>query len=95
MIQFTQQQIHAQKEYFKNAIYQLLCFKEENNKSTDGRFVSLQQQLNGFGSICGNPNIIITITSLLEVARKEENHSTYRKALLDAIGFIDNVKEDV
>lgn len=85
-------QLGAQKKYFKDAIYQLLCFKEESFPTTDQRFLSLQQQLDGFNRIYQGQTVVVTVMSLLEAARNETNHTLYRKAMLDAIGMIDLIE---
>lgn len=86
-------QLRRQKEYFKDAIYQLFCFKEEGNATTQQRFTSLLQELDGFHRLL-NQSEVFTAMCLLEYARIEDEHEFYRKAMLDAIGFIEMVKED-
>lgn len=93
MNRFNAVQFNHQLVYFKNSIYQLLCFKEENNPTTAGRFQSVQQELRGFGHLCGDPPIILTVLSLLEEANHEKVHRFYRKALLDAIGMLNQIEE--
>lgn len=85
-------QLCKQKEYFKGAIYQLFCFKEEGVATTRQRFTSLLQELSGFYNLL-NQQEIFTAICLLEYAIDEQEHSLYRKAMLDAIGFIDMVRE--
>ena len=51
------------------------------------------QQLIGFNKISGFQPEIITIMSLLEYAREEDDFSKYRKAILDACGMVERIKE--
>lgn len=86
-------QIKQQKEYLQKSIFQLIPFKEENYEFLDERFNSLLQQLNGLNSLFQNQSIIITIMSLLETARYENNFAQYRKAILDATAFVNQIED--
>lgn len=86
-------QIAAEKEYFISAIFKLLPYKQENYEYLDKYFESVLQRLIGFNKISGFQPEVITIMSLLEYARGENDFSKYRKAVLDACGMVERIKE--
>ena len=86
-------QIAAEKSYFVSAIYKLLPYKESAYEHLDNYFNSVLQQLIGFNKISGFQPEVITIMSLLEYAREEDDFSKYRKAILDACGMVERIKE--
>lgn len=86
-------QIAAEKEYFRAAIFKLLPYKEESYEFLDGYFESVLQQLFGFNIISGAQPEVLTIISLVEYARGEDDLKKYRKAILDACGLISLIKE--
>ena len=86
-------QIAAEKEYLTSAIYKLLPYKESAYDYLDNYFESVLQRLIGFNKISGFQPEVITIMSLLEYARGENNFSKYRKAVLDACGLVEFIKE--
>lgn len=86
-------QIAAEKEYLTSAIYKLLPYKESAYDYLDNYFESVLQRLIGFNRISGFQPEVITIISLIEYARQEDDYSKYRKAVLDAIGLVEFIKE--
>ena len=86
-------QIAAEKQYFVAAIYKLLPYKEDSYEYLDNYFESVLQRLIGFNKISGFQPEVITIMSLLEYARGEEDYNKYRKAILDACGLVELIKE--
>lgn len=86
-------QIAAEKEYFISAIYKLLPYKENSYEHLDNYFESVLQRLIGFNKLSGCQPELITIISLLEYARQENNFKKYRKAILDACGAVKHIKE--
>lgn len=86
-------QIAAEKEYFCSAIYKLLPYKEEKYPYLNNYFESVLQQLIGFNKLSGHQPELVSIISLLEYARQEEELSRYRKAILDACGMVKLIKE--
>ncbi|MGN5456802.1 MAG: hypothetical protein ACI4XN_12475 [Candidatus Kurthia intestinigallinarum] len=86
-------QISAEKEYLLSAIYKLLPYKEEHYEYLDNYFESVLQRLIGFNKISGSQPEVITIISLIEYARKENDFSKYRKAILDSCGLVKLIKE--
>ena len=86
-------QIKRQKVYLQKAIFQMIPFKEENYEFLDSRFVSLLQQLDGLNRLLNAQPIIITIMSLLEYARHEEDFAKYRKAIFDATALVDKIED--
>lgn len=86
-------QIAAEKEYFVSAIFKLLPYKQDNYEFLDNYFESVLQRLIGFNKISGSQPELITIISLLEYARGEDDFSKYRKAVLDACAMVGLIKE--
>lgn len=86
-------QIIAEKQYLISAIFKLLPYKEENYEYLDNYFESVLQRLIGFNRISGFQPEVITIMSLLEYARQENDFHKYRKAILDACGLVELIKE--
>ena len=86
-------QIAAEKEHIRSAIFKLLPFKEESYEHLDNYFESVLQRLIGFNKLSGQQPELISIISLIEYARQEEELSKYRKAILDACGLVDRIKE--
>lgn len=86
-------QIAAEKKYFISAIYKLLPYKENKYDCLDNYFESVLQRLIGFNKISGLQPEIVTIISLLEYARDENDYAKYRKAILDACGLVKLIKE--
>lgn len=86
-------QIAAEKNYFTSAIFKLLPYRQYSYRYIDNYFDSVLQRLVGFNKISGSQPEIITIISLLEYARKEQDFKKYRKAILDACGMVKNIKE--
>ena len=86
-------QIAAEKKYFVSAIFKLLPYKQDNYEHLDNYFESVLQRLIGFNKISGFQPEVITIISLLEYAREENDLRKYRKAILDACGMVEFIKE--
>ena len=86
-------QIATEKEYFLSAIFKLLPYKQDGYEYLDNYFESVQQRLIGFNKISGSQPEVVTIISLLEYAREEDDYSKYRKAILDACGLVKCIKE--
>ena len=86
-------QIAAEKDYFVSAIFKLLPYKQDNYEYIDNYFESVLQRLIGFNKISGFQPEVITIISLLEYARGENDFKKYRKAILDACGVVELIKE--
>lgn len=86
-------QIAAEKMYFLSAIFKLLPYKEDGYEFLDNYFESVLQRLIGFNKISGAQPEVVTIISLLEYARQEEDFKKYRKAILDACGLVKLIKE--
>ena len=86
-------QLCAEKEYIRSAIFKLLPYKEESYVFLDNYFESVLQRLKGFNKISGFQPEVVTIMSLLEYARQENDFKHYRKAILDACGMVELIKE--
>ena len=93
-IEVPPNQIAAEKQYLISAIYKLLPYKEDSYEFLDNYFESVLQQLTGFNKISGYQPATVTIISLIEYARQENNDfKKYRKAILDACGMVKLIKE--
>lgn len=86
-------QIAAEKKYLLSAIFKLLPYKQDNYEYLDSYFESVLQRLCGFNKISGFQPEVITIMSLLEYAREENDYKKYRKAVLDSCGLVELIKE--
>lgn len=86
-------QIAAEKKYLLSAIYKLLPYKEDSYEFLDNYFESVLQRLVGFNKLSGFQPEVVTIISLIEYAREENDFKKYRKAILDACGLVKLVKE--
>lgn len=87
-------QISAEKTYIRSAIFKLLPYKEENYEHLDKYFVSVLQLLKGFNKISGNQPEMVSIISKIAYAQDEaKDFDDYRKAILDACGMVDRIKE--
>lgn len=86
-------QIAAEKKHFTSAIFKLLPYREDNYEFLDNYFESLLQRLIGFNKISGEQPEVLSIISLIEYARCEDDFKKYRKAILDACGMIELIKE--
>lgn len=86
-------QIAAEKKYFISATYKLLPYKENSYEHLNDYFESVLQRLIGFNKISGFQPEVVTIMSLLEYARQENDFKNYRKAILDACGMVELIKE--
>lgn len=86
-------QIAAEKTYLLSAIFKLLPYKQDNYEHLDNYFESVLQRLIGFNKISGFQPEVITIMSLIEYARQEDDFHKYRKAILDACGMVKLIKE--
>jgi len=86
-------QIAAEKKYFVSAIFKLLPYKQDNYEFLDNYFESVLQRLIGFNKISGFQPEVLTIMSLLAYAREEDDYSKYRKAVLDACGLVEFIRE--
>ena len=86
-------QIAAEKDYLIAAIFKLLPYKEQSYEYLENYFDSVLQRLIGFNEISGHQPEVISVISLLEYARKEDNFKDYRKAILDSCGMIKLIKE--
>ena len=86
-------QIAAEKEYIRSAIFKLLPYKEENYEYLDKYFSSVLQLLKGFNKISGNQPEMVSIISKVAYAQEADNFDEYRKAILDACGMVERIKE--
>lgn len=87
-------QIAAEKTYIRSAIFKLLPYKEESYEHLDNYFCSVLQLLKGFNEISGHQPEVISIISKIAYARTEaKDFDDYRKAILDACGMVERIKE--
>ena len=86
-------QIHEEKERLQKAVFKLLPYKEEGYEFLDAYFVSLQQRIAGLNHLFGEQAKVLTLMSILESARYEDDFKEYRKAIFDACSLVDEIKE--
>ena len=86
-------QIAAEKKYIRSAIFKLLPYKEESYEYLDNYFGSVLQLLSGFNKISGYQPEVVSIISKVAYARDVDNFKEYRKAILDACGMVEYIKE--
>lgn len=86
-------QIAAEKKYIRSAIFKLLPYKEESYEYLDNYFVSVLQLLKGFNQISGHQPVVISIISKIAYAQNTEDYHEYRKAIFDACGMVEYIKE--
>ena len=87
-------QIAAEKKYIQSAIFKLLPYKEESYECLDEYFNSVLQLLKGFNKVSGNQPEMVSIISKIAYARDEsKDFHDYRKAILDACGLVELIKE--
>lgn len=86
-------QIAAEKIYIRSAIFKLLPYKEESYEYLNEYFGSVLQLLKGFNKVSGNQPEMVSIISKIAYARDVEDFSEYRKAILDACGLVERIKE--
>lgn len=86
-------QISAEKIYIRSAIFKLLPYKEEGYEYLDKYFGSVLQLLKGFNEISGYQPEVVSIISKIAYARQVEDFDEYRKAILDACGMVERIKE--
>ena len=87
-------QIATEKEHIRSAIFKLLPYKENSYEYLDNYFGSVLQLLKGFNKISGNQPEMVSIISKIAYARDEaKDFYDYRKAILDACGLVDRIKE--
>lgn len=86
-------QIAAEKKYIRSAIFKLLPYKEESYEYLDNYFMSVLQLLKGFNKISGNQPEMVSIISKIAYAQQVEDFNEYRKAILDACGMVERIKE--
>lgn len=86
-------QIAAEKIYIRSAIFKLLPYKESSYEHLDNYFGSVLQLLKGFNEISGNQPEVVSIISKIAYARQTEDFKEYRKAILDACGMVERIKE--
>lgn len=87
-------QIAAEKKYIRSAIFKLLPYKEENYVYLDNYFCSVLQLLKGFNEVSGYQPEVVSIISKIAYARTEaKDFGDYRKAILDACGMVERIKE--
>lgn len=91
--ELRQQQIKEQKKVLINAIFKLLPYKEQNYEHLDRYFTALLFRIDGLNELFFEQAEIITLMSILEAARKEEDFELYRKAIFDACDIVKKIRE--
>ena len=91
--ELCQKQIREEKKVLRNAIFKLLPYKEQNYEHLDRYFTALMFRINGLNQLFYEQAEIITLLSILEAARTEEDFDLYRKAIFDACDVVKKLKE--
>ena len=86
-------QMASEKAYLLSAIFKLLPYRQEHYEYLDSYFESVLQRLLGFNEVSGYCPEIVTVISLVEYARHEDDFKKYRKAILDDCGIMQLIKE--
>ena len=92
-VEMPPSQIAAEKKYIRSAIFKLLPYKEESYEYLDKYFVSVLQLLKGFNKVSGYQPIVVSIISKVAYARDTDDFQEYRKAIFDACGMVEQIKE--
>lgn len=92
-IEIPPMQMAAEKKHIRSAIFKLLPYKEERYLYLDNYFGSVLQLLKGFNKISGYQPEVVSIISKIAYARDTEDFNEYRKAILDACGMVERIKE--
>lgn len=101
---FTSNQIVKTKEALHRNVHWLLVYKSPSteqqfkNIDVDNCFNSLLLRLSGLNELLGCQPVIVSILSVLQAARKENNKDdfdfkVYKKLIFDAHSLIDKIKE--
>lgn len=89
---FSQIQMDKQCKYLWGITLDLLYKKEENYPLLDNRIQSVINIISGHNTLFHNSSKVITICSLLEKARIDDNQ--FRKCIMDSLGLIDELRID-
>lgn len=74
-------------------IFKLLPYKEQGQEDLDYYFTTLLFRIAGMNELLNKPSELITVLSLLEAARVEEDLKLYRKAVLDSCALMNQLQE--
>ncbi len=74
-------------------VYKLLPYKESNSPFLESHFSNVLLRLSGLSHIITNFPELITVISVLEAAKTEENFYVYRKAILDSCSTLKRIQE--
>ena len=89
----TQEQLDLEIVHVQSLIFKLLPYFEEEYEYLDDYFESVSQRLNGLNIVLKHPPKILTVISLVELARVTKCKTKFRKLILDACGILNNIKE--
>lgn len=89
---FSQTQLDKQFKYLWGITLDLLYKKEEGYPLLDNRIQSVINIVSGHNALFYNSPKVITICSLLEKARMDDNQ--FRKCIMDSLGLIDELRTD-
>ena len=90
---FSQAQIDEQCKYLWGITKDLLHKKEDNYPLLDKRIQSVINIISGHNQLFNYSPKVITICSLLEKARSNDNQ--FRKCIMDSLGLIDELRADM
>lgn len=69
-------------------VFKLLPYKENENSLLENHFSSLLYRLTGLSELFPDFPELITVISVLEAARTQDNDRLYRKAVLDSCAIL-------
>lgn len=75
-------------------VYKLLPYREENYYAIDSHFSNVLLRLSGLSNLTSDFPELVTVISILEAARTEENFYLYRKAILDSCSILKRLQEN-
>lgn len=76
-------------------IYKLLIFRENSDECLDYHFKIVLFRITGMSNLFIQHPQWLTIISLLEAARNEDDFKLYRKAVLDSCSIVKTLKDEI
>lgn len=96
---FTAKQIADHKKALHNSIHWLLIYKENGYEDLDRYIFNLIVRISGLNDLLMNPPVIVSLLSILQALREENqkpdcDKKLYRKLVFDAHSIVDKIKEE-
>ncbi len=74
-----------------NQVFKLLPYKEEHCENLEHQFTTLLFRLTGLSRVLSDPEIV-TVISVLDAAKEEDDTYLYRKAILDSCSILKQIQ---